>query len=132
MVVAARSKANTEQPADPFACWGVYSKACATRRALARIADKWTVLIVGRLSSGPRRFGELRRLVEGISSKVLTAVLRELEADGLVSRTVLPTRPPSVEYALTELGLSFVETAKALRDWAERHAVDMEKARPRH
>ena len=105
-----------------FECWGVYSRECATRRTLARIADKWTILIVGRLTQRPCRFGELRRSIEGISSKVLTEHLRELEGDGLVTRTVEPTAPPSVTYALTDLGKSLGELAIGVKAWAEQHA----------
>lgn len=105
-----------------FECWGVYSRECGTRRTLARIADKWTILIVGRLTQRACRFGELRRSIEGISSKVLTEHLRELEADGLVTRTVEPTSPPSVTYALTDLGRSLGEVALQVKGWAETHA----------
>lgn len=84
---------------DAFACWGVYSRECATRRTLFRIADKWTILIVGRLTQRPCRFGQLQRSIEGVSSKVLTATLRALEQEGLVTRTVEPTSPPAVTYA---------------------------------
>lgn len=107
---------------DEFACWGVYSRTCATRRTLARVADKWTILIVGRLSQRACRFGELRRSIEGVSSKVLTETLRDLEADGLLIRTVEPTSPPAVTYTLTELGKTLAEAAVGLRQWAERHA----------
>jgi DNA-binding HxlR family transcriptional regulator len=115
--------------ADEFACWGVYSRACATRRTLARIADKWTILVVGRLSQRPCRFGELRRSIEGISPKVLTETLRDLEKDGLLTRSVEPTSPPAVTYALTSLGQSLGEAAVGLRRWAERHADEVEKHR---
>lgn len=108
-----------------FECWGVYSRECATRRTLARIADKWTILIVGRLTQQPCRFGELRRSIEGISSKVLTEHLRELEADGLVTRTVEPTSPPSVTYALTDLGHSLGALALDVKAWAEEHAEQL-------
>ena len=105
-----------------FECWGVYSRDCATRRTLARIANKWTILIVGRLSQRACRFGELRRSIEGISSKVLTDHLRDLEADGLLTRTVEPTSPPSVTYELTELGTSLGQLALGVKTWAEEHA----------
>ena len=105
-----------------FECWGVYSRDCVTRRTLTRIADKWTILIVGRLTQKPCRFGALRRSIEGISSKVLTDHLRELEADGLVTRTVEPTSPPSVTYALTDLGRSLGRLALTVKAWAEDHA----------
>lgn len=111
---------------DEFACWGVYSRACATRRTLARIADKWTILVVGRLAERACRFGELRRSIEGISSKVLTETLRELEQDGLLTRTVEPTSPPAVTYTLTELGSTLAEAAVGLRQWAEHHADQIE------
>lgn len=114
---------------EPFSCWGAYSRECITRRTLSRIADKWTILIVGRLSQRPYRFGALRRSIEGISSKVLTEHLRELEGDGLVLRVVEPTRPPSVTYSLTELGESLVEAALALKEWAEMHSEDVERVR---
>lgn len=114
---------------EPFACWGVYSRECTTRRTLARVADKWTILIVGRLSQQPYRFGKLRRSIEGISSKVLTEHLRELEYDGLVLRVVEPTRPPSVTYSLTPLGNSLVEVALSLKEWAEAHAEEINEVR---
>lgn len=126
------SQANPYKPEDssnPFACWGVYSRQCITRRTLARIADKWTILIVGRLSQKPYRFGELRRSIEGISSKILTEHLRELEADGLIKRLVEPTRPPSVTYSLSPLGESLVSVALTLKNWAEEHADEIEKIR---
>ena len=113
------------------ACWGVYSRDCATRRTLGRIADKWTMLIVGRLAAQPMRFGALRRSIEGLSAKVLTAHLRELEADGLVHRDVEPSRPPRTTYSLTALGLTLVETAEAMRRWAETHAGEIERHRTR-
>lgn len=114
-------------PEPGFECWGVYSRECATRRTLTRIADKWTILIVGRLTQRPCRFGELRRSIEGISSKVLTEHLRDLEADGLVTRTVEPTSPPSVTYALTDLGESLGELAINVKAWAEEHADALHK-----
>lgn len=118
---------NLKATEEPFACWGVYSRDCITRRTLARVADKWTILIVGRLSQRPYRFGELRRSIEGISSKVLTEHLRSLEEDGLVLRVVEPTRPPSVTYSLAPLGDSLVAAALALKEWAETHAEEIEK-----
>lgn len=127
--------AEADRPADRrravaeagFECWGVYSRDCATRRTLARIADKWTILIVGRLTQRPCRFGALRRSIEGVSSKVLTEHLRELEADGLLTRTVEPTSPPSVTYALTPLGESLGRLALDVKAWAEEHADAIER-----
>lgn len=98
---------------------------------LARIGDKWTVLIVTRLSTGPMRFNRLRRSIEGISQRMLTLTLRSLERDGLVRRTVYPTVPPQVEYRLTELGLTLIEPLRTLSDWARRNRPQIELARQR-
>jgi DNA-binding HxlR family transcriptional regulator len=89
--------------------------------ALDRIADKWTVLIVGRLATGTRRFGELRREVDGISPKVLTQKLRELERDGVITRKIYASVPPKVEYRLTPLGQTLIGLLDAIRTWAESH-----------
>jgi DNA-binding HxlR family transcriptional regulator len=85
---------------------------------LARIGDKWSVLIVMMLSEGPRRFNELKRMIDGISQRMLTLTLRGLERDGLVTRTVTPTIPPRVDYELTDLGRSLREPVNALGKWA--------------
>ena len=97
----------------------VYDKNCPTRHALDRIADKYTVLVIIFLQDRPRRFGELQRMITGISQKMLTQTLRSLERDGLVTRTVYPEVPPRVEYALTPLGQTLIEPLAALRGWAE-------------
>lgn len=101
--------------------WNVYHQECPTRLALDRIADKWTVLIVGRLAQGTHRFGELRRDIDGISPKVLTQKLRELERDGIVTRKIYPSIPPKVEYNLTPLGQTLIQLLDAVRSWAESH-----------
>jgi DNA-binding HxlR family transcriptional regulator len=85
-----------------------YSAPCTSRQALDRIADKWTALIVGCLSTGTKRFSELRSAIDGVSEKMLTQTLRSLERDGLVTRTAHPTVPPKVEYSLTDLGLTLI------------------------
>ena len=103
----------------------------AISEVLARIGDKWTVLVVNLLGSGPRRFSEIKREVGGISQRMLTLTLRALERDGLVTRTVHPTVPPSVEYALTELGRSLRVPVQALGEWALRHQPTMAEARQR-
>src|SRR5580692_10729336 len=90
----------------------------ATREVLNRVGDKWSVLIVGMLGDGPRRFNDLRRSIEGISQRMLTLTLRGLERDGLVKRTLFPTIPPRVDYELTELGRSLWEAVKPLGAWA--------------
>lgn len=110
----------------------VFSAPCPSRAALDRIADKWTVLIVVALTDGPLRYGRLRRAIEGVSEKMLTQTLRSLERDGLIRRTVHPTTPPSVEYALTDLGRTLQTPLSAVRDWAERYINDVEAARLRY
>ncbi|MHB8178730.1 MAG: winged helix-turn-helix transcriptional regulator [Vulcanimicrobiaceae bacterium] len=100
-----------------------FSGNCPTRELLDRIADKWTTLIIGILgrADGPVRFGELRRSISGISQKMLTQTLRDLERDGLVIRKLYPEIPPRVEYSLTPLGQTLDEPLRALARWAERH-----------
>ncbi|HYP85358.1 helix-turn-helix domain-containing protein [Variovorax sp.] len=96
---------------------------------LVRIGDKWSVLIVMLLGAGPRRFNEIRRLVDGISQRMLTLTLRGLERDGLVTRTVFPTIPPRVDYALTDLGHSLRQPITALGEWAYANRPSIEAAR---
>lgn len=104
----------------------------AISAVLARIGDKWTVLVVNLLGSGAKRFSEVRREVGGISQRMLTLTLRALERDGLVTRTVHPTNPPRVDYALTPLGLSLLEPVQALGAWAVGNQKTMEDARQRY
>jgi DNA-binding HxlR family transcriptional regulator len=108
-----------------------YAAGCPTRQALGRIADKWTVLIVGLLADRPHRFAELRRGIDGISQKMLTQTLRSLELDGLVHRRVTPTVPVTVEYSLTATGRTLCEPLEAVRRWAERHMDQVLAARSR-
>ncbi len=103
----------------------VYAPHCPTRLVLDRIGDKWTVLLVGRLSAGAQRFTALRRVVPGISQKVLTQTLRGLERDGVVSRTEHPGTPRRVDYALTELGRTLVSLLGSIRTWAEAHIAEV-------
>ncbi|MFC6705142.1 winged helix-turn-helix transcriptional regulator [Flexivirga alba] len=98
-----------------------YDPECPTRVLLDRVGDKWTVLVIGALADGPMRFTVLRDRVGGVSGKVLTATLRALARDGLVTRTAYPTIPPRVDYELTELGRSLQEPLDVIRDWSERH-----------
>jgi DNA-binding HxlR family transcriptional regulator len=109
--------------------YDVYAAKCPTRKALDRIADKWTALIVGLLAERTYRFGQLRRGIDGISQKVLTQTLRNMEMDGLVVRTPVDTSPPTVEYSLTPLGRTLIEPLAAIRDWAEQHIEELEAAR---
>lgn len=101
------------------------------REVLSRVGDKWSVLVVSLLGAGPRRFSELRRSIEGISQRMLTLTLRGLERDGLVTRTVHPTQPPSVEYALTSLGRTLLEPVHALATWARKNRTSIQAARER-
>ena len=101
----------------------------AVSGVLARIGDKWSVLIVSRLGARPLRFNELKREIGGISQRMLTLTLRGLERDGLVTRTVFPTIPPRVDYELTALGRSLLEPVSALGAWALKNIVRIETAR---
>src|SRR3954467_12135342 len=99
----------------------IYDDRCPTRLVLGRLANKWTVLVVGQLAHGTRRFGELRREIRGISPKVLTQTLRSLERDGLITRRVYASVPPKVEYTLTPLGRTLISLVEDIRVWAETH-----------
>ena len=107
----------------------VLDQHCESRQALDRIADKWTCLIVYALVDGPRRHGELRRAIDGISQKMLTQTLRSMEADGLVHRTVLDRVPPAVEYRLTPLGETLKDPLVAICRWAMEHLPELQQAR---
>src|SRR5471032_993910 len=96
---------------------------------LARVGDKWSVLVVSRLGEGPVRFNELRRSIGGISQRMLTLTLRGLERDGLITRTVFPTIPPRVDYELTKLGHSLLEPVSGLGLWARKNIGKIETAR---
>jgi DNA-binding HxlR family transcriptional regulator len=98
-------------------------------RMLARISDKWTPLVVNSLGRGPRRFNALRREIGEISQKMLASTLRDLEENGFVARTVTPTKPPQVEYALTDLGHDLLKPMRTLADWVMANAERIETAR---
>src|ERR1700755_1841623 len=98
---------------------------------LARVGDKWSVFVIMLLGGGPRRFNEIKRMVGGISQRMLTLTLRGLERDGLVTRTVFPTIPPRVDYELTDLGHGLSNPVKALGAWAMSHQDQIEAARSR-
>ncbi|WKK24269.1 helix-turn-helix domain-containing protein [Streptomyces olivoreticuli] len=105
---------------------------CPSRDALDRLGGKWSVLIILTLASGTRRFSALRDEVVGVSAKVLTANLRDLERDGLVTRTVYAEVPPRTEYTLTPLGASLIEPFLAIQEWAETHATEIHRNRTAH
>jgi DNA-binding HxlR family transcriptional regulator len=96
---------------------------------LARVGDKWSVLVIMLLGDGPRRFNEIKRMVGGISQRMLTLTLRGLERDGLVTRTIFPTIPPRVDYELTELGRSLREPVQNLGQWAFTNLSQIQSAR---
>jgi len=108
--------------------WNCYAANCPTRFALDRIADKWSVLILGALGREPLRFNRLLREIEGISQKVLSQTLKRLERDGLVTRTVFATVPVTVEYAVTPLGTTLARAVTAVIDWANTHIEAVMKA----
>ncbi len=106
-----------------------YEGPCPVREVYDRIGDKWSVLVMLQLGVRPLRFGELRRAVGVISQRVLTVTLRGLERDGLVRRDVMDTRPPSVVYQLSPLGLSLLGSLRGLAAWASENSVAMAHAR---
>src|SRR6202171_5012753 len=103
--------------------------ACEVRTILDRIADKWSLLVICVLADGVRRFTELRREIDGISQRMLTLTLRQLEREGLVTRTVFPVVPPRVDYQLTPLGATLLETFQTLVAWAGEHGHEIAEAR---
>jgi DNA-binding HxlR family transcriptional regulator len=101
----------------------------AVSSVLARVGDKWSVLVIVLLGDGSKRFNEIKRMIGGISQRMLTLTLRGLERDGLVKRTQFPTIPPRVDYELTQLGLSLWEAVKPLSAWAQGHVKHISRAR---
>lgn len=102
----------------------VLEEGCTTRQALERLASKWRVLLIYALLAGPQRHSELRRRVAGITQKVLTETLRDMESDGLVRRRVIKETPPQhVEYALTALGKTLQEPLAAICVWATENSA---------
>ena len=107
----------------------VYDRSCPARLVIDHLADKWAVLIIGQLANGTMRFAELRRAVDGVSQKMLTVTLRDLERDGLVSRKLYASVPPKVEYSLTPLGASLSDKMEDICRWAEAHMDQIVRAR---
>jgi DNA-binding HxlR family transcriptional regulator len=117
----------------PACRWNVMSAACPTRQVLGRVADKWTMLVISALSAEDvLRFSALRRRVEGITQKVLTQTLRGLERDGMITRTVYPTVPVTVEYRLTTLGRSLATAVNVIKAWTYENIEELERARDRY
>jgi DNA-binding HxlR family transcriptional regulator len=113
-----RHMRNTDPGADP-------DPTCEVRTILDRIADKWSLLVICMLADGTRRFGELRREIDGISQRMLTLTLRQLEREGLVKRTVFAVVPPRVDYELTPLGATLLDTIQTLVAWAGEHGQEI-------
>jgi DNA-binding HxlR family transcriptional regulator len=105
---------------------------CQLRDILDRVGDKWSVLVMALLGAGPRRYSELQHAIDGISQRMLTLTLRSLERDGLVTRTVTPTSPPRVDYALTQVGETLSVEVSSLMRWAEQHREYVGKSRLRY
>jgi DNA-binding HxlR family transcriptional regulator len=96
---------------------------------LSRIGSKWTIFVIMALTQGPMRFSELKRYIEGVSQKMLTATLRDLEQDGFVTRKVTPTIPPRVDYELTDMGRELRKPLAAIGEWARRNSERVTAAR---
>ena len=104
---------------------------CPVRDMMQQIGGKWSTLLLEVLAAEPRRFGELRRMLPDISQRMLTQTLRDLQRDGYIAREVFPTKPPSVEYSMTELGRSLYQPLSQLLNWAEANHDSVRAARAR-
>jgi DNA-binding HxlR family transcriptional regulator len=102
---------------------------CQARKVLERVGDKWSLYVIHLLGDGSKRFTQLRHRIDGISQRMLTVTLRGLERDGLVRRTVHPTVPPRVDYALTPMGHTLLDTVCTLIQWADAHVAEIDAAR---
>jgi DNA-binding HxlR family transcriptional regulator len=105
-----------------------FLSACPSRQILARVGEKWSLLALAALERGPKRFGEMRRTIQGVSQKMLTQSLRNLEKDGLVKRKVYDEMPLRVEYSLTPLGKEITKIVMQLKSWTERNLKKMQAA----
>ncbi|MFB7942772.1 winged helix-turn-helix transcriptional regulator [Streptomyces sp. NPDC056049] len=118
-----------EQRAEARRAYDAYLADCPARQLLDRLSDKWVTLVLNALADGPRRYAELSRKVAGVSQKMLTQTLRGLERDGLVTRTVTPSVPVRVDYALTPLGASLLPVVAAVKAWADGNMGEVAAAR---
>lgn len=112
--------------------YDAFLRACPTNQLLGRLSDKWVSLVVAALTAGPLRYSDLSRKIAGVSPKMLTQTLRTLERDGIITRTVTPSVPVRVDYALTPLGSSLALLLTAVKDWAETHIEEVHAARERY
>jgi len=108
---------------------GAHPTTCRAREVLQRVGDKWSVLVIDLLGQGTMRFTELHRAIDGITARMLTVTLRGLERDGIVTRTIHPVIPPRVEYALTPMGRTLLDTIGQLVSWTDSHLPEIEAAR---
>jgi DNA-binding HxlR family transcriptional regulator len=115
------ARENTSPSPDP------YIAACPSRRLLARLGEKWAILAINDLADGPKRFGHLLRRLEGVSQKMLTQTLRNLERDGIVDRKVVSDRPIQVSYGLTPMGEDLLPVVAAMKTWTQRHYLAVEQ-----
>lgn len=112
--------------------YDAFIKGCPTNQLLDRLSDKWVSLVVAALSNGPMRYSDLSRKIAGVSPKMLTQTLRTLERDGILTRTVTPSVPVRVDYALSPLGSSLAGLLTAVKAWAETHIEEVHEARERY
>lgn len=114
------------------AAFGAFMETCPMNQLLGIVGRQWSTMILWELAAGPRRYAEVGRAMAGVSAKMLTQTLRSLERDGFVARTVTPSVPVQVEYALTPLGARIVPLIATMIDWANRHIDDVHAARAHH
>jgi DNA-binding HxlR family transcriptional regulator len=129
---AGEARSNWDNEAAPKNFAECKRTAVPMNEILSRIGGKWTVYVIMGLSAGPMRFSELKRHIEGVSQKMLTATLRDLEEDGFVTRSVTPVIPPRVDYELTEMGLELRKPLAAVGQWARENSARVTAARERY
>jgi DNA-binding HxlR family transcriptional regulator len=122
-MTAAQRRARARQ------AYNAYVAECPSRQVLDAISDKWVTLVLSALADGPRRYSDLSRQIAGVSQKMLTQTLRQLERDGLVTRTITPAVPVRVDYQLTALGETILPVVGAIKDWSETHITEIHAAR---
>jgi DNA-binding HxlR family transcriptional regulator len=109
--------------------YNAYVAECPSRQVLDAISDKWVTLVLSALADGPQRYSDLSRRIAGVSQKMLTQTLRQLERDGLLTRTITPAVPVRVDYRLTELGETILPVVAAIKQWSETHIIEIHAAR---
>jgi DNA-binding HxlR family transcriptional regulator len=112
--------------------YDAFMEKCPSRQVLGRVGTKWAALIIAALADGPKRHSELARIIAGVSQKMLTQTLRELERDGLISRTITPSVPVRVDYTVTDLGASLQPLLAAVKSWAEQNMDRVNEARAQY